>query len=89
MSVNESVRGVLPEGSIIFDNIAFDNSIIGVTHDGRVAYDLNRMIQELCREENMTTTEALEWIEYNTIRMIPYLKPEKSPVIIYSLEEFL
>ena len=89
MSVNESVRERLPEGSIIFDKVAYDNSIVGVSHDGRVVYDINKMIQELCKDEDMSAPEALEWIEYNAIRSIPYLNADKSPVIIYPLEEFL
>jgi hypothetical protein len=30
--------------------------------------------------------EAIEWIEYNTIRALPYMGPE-APIIVYPLME--
>lgn len=32
-------------------------------------------------------TEAMEWIDYNTIRSIPYLPENYRPIIIYNVEE--
>lgn len=34
----------------------------------------------------MTDEEAIEWIDYNTIRAIPYMG-EKAPIVMYSLPE--
>ena len=36
--------------------------------------------------DNMTDTEAIEWIEYNTIRALPYAG-EKAPIIMYKIRE--
>ena len=34
----------------------------------------------------MDETDAIEWIEYNTIRSLPDAG-EKSPIVMYALEE--
>ena len=82
MSVNYDIREQLPYGAIVFDNHAYDNSIIGVTLDDRIIYSFNRMVVELGVDEGWSEEEAIEWIEYNTIRALPYAG-EKAPIIVY------
>jgi hypothetical protein len=36
-------------------------------------------------EEEFTEEEAIEWIDYNTIRALPYMG-EKAPIIMYPIE---
>lgn len=72
MAINMNIREILPEGAIILDNSAFDNSIIGVTLDGRLIYDYDKMIEEIIEDDGMSFDEAMEWIDYNTIRALPY-----------------
>lgn len=81
MAVREDVRKQLPEGAVIFNNASYDNSIIGITTDGRVVYCFEKMVKELSEEENISIQEAVEWIETNTIIMLPYLNP--APVIMF------
>ena len=51
MAVNLELREELPEEAIVFDNMSYDSSIVGVTTDGRVVYDYNKMIEELMQDE--------------------------------------
>lgn len=81
MAINMNIREILPEGAIILDNSAFDNSIIGVTLDGRLIYDYDKMIEELIEDDGMSFDEAMEWIDYNTIRALPYAG-SCAPIII-------
>lgn len=74
------------EDSIILDNPSFDNSIIGFTDNGNLVYDYNRMIVEFSEENGVSDIEAIEFIDYNTIRAIPYMGDER-PIIIYRFEE--
>ena len=85
MAVIQEVRDILPESAVVFDNYAYDKSIIGVTDDDRAVYDFDSMIEELVEESGMTPEEAQEWIEYNTVRMLPYIGGN-APVIMYRLE---
>lgn len=88
MAINEYVRSELDDEAIVFDNPSFDNSIIGVTTDGNVVYDYDKMIEELMNDEDIPEQDAIDWIEYNTIRAIPYAG-EMAPVVIYSFKEGL
>ena len=84
MAVNLELRAELPEDAIVFDNMSYDGSIVGVTTDGRVVYDYDKMIEELMSEEGWSYEDAAEWIDYNTIRSIPYAGPG-APIIMYSI----
>jgi hypothetical protein len=72
MAVNKDIRENLPKGSVVFDNYAYDNSIIGISTDGRVVYSYEKMIEELVQDEGMSEIEAMEWINYNTVRALHY-----------------
>ena len=84
MAVDLELRSELPEDAIVFDNMSYDGSIVGVTTDGRVVYDYDKMIEELMEEEGWNYEDAAEWIDYNTVRSIPYAGPG-APIIMYSI----
>lgn len=83
MSVNQDIRNKLSEDAIVFDNHAYDNSIIGTTFDGRAIYSFELMVEELMEDEGWSETEAIEWLEVNTLRALPYAG-EKAPMIVYT-----
>lgn len=83
MAINESIRKQLPEGAIILEDKAYDNSIIGTTFDGRLIYCYEMMIEELQADDKMTEEEAAEWVTYNTMRALPYMG-SKAPLIVFA-----
>lgn len=70
-----------------FLNCSYDSALIGVTTDGRAVYDFDLMVDWLMKEEGWSDIDAIEWIEYNTIRALPYMGA-KAPIIMYSLEDW-
>lgn len=72
------------EDVVILDSYSYDDALIGVTEDGRAVYDFDKMADWLMKKEGFTQDEAIEWIEYNTIRALPYAGPD-APVIMYSI----
>ena len=86
MSVNQQIREQLPSDAIVFDNHAYDNSIIGTTFDGRAIYDFDKMVKELMTDEGWEEMDAVEWINYNTIRSLPY-GGDKRPLVVYTEED--
>lgn len=84
MSVNLSLREELPEDALVFDNLAYDSAIIGVTTDDRVVYDYDKMVEDLVVNENFTLEEAMEWIDYNTIGVLPYSEDNR-PIVMYPI----
>ena len=72
------------EDSIIFENPSFDSAIIGVSDSGQVCYSYSKMVEHLANEDSMEEVEAMEFIDYNTIRSLPYCHPsDKRPIIVY------
>ena len=58
--------------------------MISVTHDNRAVYDYEKMVEWLISTEGFTEEEAIEWIDYNTLRALGYFG-EDSPIIMYQL----
>ena len=81
MAINSEIRNLLPEDALVFDNASYDNSIIGTTFDGRAIYDYDLMIIELMEDDNISEADAIDWIDYNTLRSIPYAG-EKAPLVM-------
>lgn len=71
------------EGTVIFENPSYDDALIGVSEDGRAIYDFEKMVECLHRETEMELDEAIEFIEYNTIRALPY--HDNAPIVMYSV----
>lgn len=70
------------EDSVLFENPNYKSAIVGYdVVTGRVIYSYNLMIEHLMTVDNMSEEEAIEFIEYNTVRAIPYMG-EKSPIIL-------
>ena len=66
-------------------NYSYDTALIGVTVDNRAVYDFDKMVEWLIAEEDFTYEDAVEWIDYNTIRALPYFG-EDAPIIMFPLE---
>lgn len=73
------------EDVVVFENLSFDEALIGVSSDNRAVYDYTLMIECLVKEEEMTCEEAVDWISYNTLRSLPYQK--NAPIVIHKFEE--
>lgn len=74
------------EDSIIFENPDYDSAIVGVSDNGEVIYDFDKMVRRLIEEEDMSAEEAADFISYNSIRSLPYIG-EGAPIIMYALWE--
>lgn len=74
------------EDSVVFENPDYDSAIIGTTEDNRVVYSFEKMVECLMAEDGMTYEEAVEFIEYNTVRALPY--EPNHPEIVYCTDVF-
>ena len=73
------------EDTMIFENPSFEGALIGVSSDDRAIYSYDKMVESAIQQEGWTEEEAIEWIDYNTIRSLSYV--ENGPIILYSLLE--
>ena len=75
------------EDSIVLENPDYASAVVGVDSNGRVIYDFNLMVDHLVKKDGISSEEAIEFIEYNTIRALLYAG-EKCPIIMYPMENF-
>lgn len=75
------------ENSIVFENPDYDSAIIGYDENsGRIIYDYDKMVQHLIEHDKMTYDDAVDFINYNTVRACPYAG-EQAPIILRSIDE--
>jgi hypothetical protein len=86
MSVEEVLINNGYEGVKYLTNYSYDDALIGVSTDDIAIYDYELMVDWLVEKEGFNREDAVEWIDYNTIRALPYMG-EKAPIIIYPLEK--
>ena len=73
------------ESVVVFENPSYADAFIGISNDDRVIYDYDKMIECLINEDGMTVEDAMEFIDYNTIRAIPYYP--NAPIVMYPYDE--
>lgn len=61
------------EDTVILENPDYVEAVIGMDDDGRLIYDYDLMTECLVKEDGMSHEEAMEFIDYNTIRALPYM----------------
>jgi hypothetical protein len=85
--INDLVElGYLNDDAAYFIDPSFEDAIIGYSEE-RLVYDFDKMVLSLVKSEGMSEEDALEWIDYNTLRTIPYMGDYK-PIILYRIDEF-
>ena len=76
--------------AVMFKDPDFLSAIIGYTLNENglpvLVYDYDKMVESLAAEyidSDDAMTDATEWIEYNTMRTLPYIPNDGRPVIVY------
>lgn len=73
------------EDTLIFTDFDYADAFIGVSDDERAVYDYDKMVDWLIEKEGFTLSEAVEWIDYNTMRALPY-GGEGRPIVVYPID---
>ena len=80
-------RDDLPEEAVLFENPEYDNAIIGEDTEGRAVYDFWKMVELLVQRDGMILEEAVEFIEYNAIRSLPYAG-DMAPIVLMCGDDY-
>ena len=72
------------EDSVVFENPDYADAFVGISQDNRVIYDYDEMAECLVEQDGMSFEEAIEFVDYNTIRAIPYIP--NGPIVKYNTE---
>ena len=80
---------------IVLEGDEFADGCIGISTDNHLTYGYEKLVESLMdaymKNDNVTEDEArtmaIDWLEYNTIRSLPYMKSAgHEPIIIRELE---
>jgi hypothetical protein len=71
--------------TVVFENPSYLKAIIGLSDDGALCYQYEKMIECLMEEDGMDYEGAMEFIDYNTIRALPYASSMGiRPIVVYN-----
>lgn len=87
MSVEERLCDASFEDVVYFPDFG-EECLIGIDTNDRAVYSFEKMVDHLIAE-GMDDVDAIEYIDYNTIRALPYIDNQtggKAPIIMYSLD---
>lgn len=87
----------LEDGTVILEDWdTFKGGIVGVSEDRcHIIYSYDALVKSLSESykkdepdltEEELNTMAIDWIEYNTIRSIPYMPKGYEPIIMIEVE---
>ena len=84
MTAKEKIENAGFEDIVIFSDYSYDDALIGVTTNNRAVYDYDKMVDWLCEKHDFSVHDAIEWIDYNTLRTLPYAG-STAPIVIFQL----
>lgn len=61
------------EETTYFTGEDYADAIIGISTDGNLIYDYDKMIEHVVNEHGMTSDQAVEYIEGEVVYMLPYM----------------
>jgi hypothetical protein len=86
--IEELKEALLDEGygdSVVLENPDYATAVIGRSEDGRLIYSYEKMVEFLMVTDGMSREDAIEFVDYNTIRALPYMG-ERAPIIMYEIK---
>lgn len=72
---------------VLFENPDYADAVVGISHDNRPIYSYAKMVEHLMRVDDITEEEAIDFIDTNTMRSLPYAAAYGAhpPIILFDL----
>lgn len=85
--IKQLIKDLGYESVLLFESPSYETAFVGITEDSRAVYDYDKMVEYLVKTDNMSEEDAMEFIDYNTIRSLPYY--QGAPIVFRSLENLI
>ena len=72
--------------TVIFRDPDYSSAVVGIASNGSLIYSYEKMVEWLMVACELTETDAIEFIDKNTLPAIEY-EGEMRPVILYGIEK--
>lgn len=83
----DQVAELNDDAIILEPQSTFNRAIIGYDTNGVLVYSTNRIIEALSKVDGMTTEEAIEFFEFNTLGTFHGMDNPNKPIFVY--DEFI
>ena len=72
---------------VLFEDPDYADAVVGISHDDRLIYSYGKMVEHLMRVDGITEEEAIDFIDTNTMRSLPYAAAYGAhpPIILFDL----
>ena len=70
---------------VLLKDESYDSALIAVTDDYRAVYSYDKMVEWYMEKNGCSAEEAIEWIDYNTLRALPYAGA-RAPIVVKEME---
>lgn len=77
-------NGYDAEDIVLLKDESYDSALIAVTDDYRAVYSYDKMVEWYMNKNGCSAEEEIEWIDFNTLRAIPYAGA-MAPIVIKEL----
>lgn len=84
-ALDEFLSEMYGDDVVHFDGPEFDGGIVGVTTDGRLVYSYEKLVESLAEANGWSREDAIDWVEFNTIRSLPYIG-KRAPIVMNDLD---
>lgn len=71
--------------TVIFRDPDYSRAVVGITDNGALIYSHEKMVEWLMKAYELTETDAIEFIDKNTLVALDY-GDEMKPIILYEIE---
>lgn len=78
-------NGYDAEDIVLLKDESYDSALIAVTDDFRAVYSYDKMVEWYMEKNGCSAEEAMEWIDFNTLRAIPYAGA-MAPIVVKEME---
>lgn len=86
MTAKERIVAEGYEDVLVFESPSYDEAFLGVSDSNRAVYDYDLMVECLAKSDGISEDEAREFIDFNTIRALPYMGVG-APIVLYRLRD--
>ena len=62
------------------------DAIVGISEDERAIHDYDKLVDCFAKRDGITREQAIEWVDYNVVRAIPYMGPG-APIVMNKIPE--
>lgn len=69
------------DDTVVLESPSYISAVVGISTDGRLIYSRDLMVRYLCKTDGVTELDAEEFIDFNTVRALPYMGG-KAPIIM-------